>query len=157
MTLEKTQALAEKHIEAHLTGWKFAWHNKKRVLGTCSHNTKTILLSKTFANGLGEKEILDTILHEIAHALVGSGNGHNAVWKAQARKLGISDSACAKDLDISLEDLGAKWVMVDEEGNIYKHWFRKPRKSTFDKLPFTYFVDAKEQTLGKLSIIPYGV
>ena len=36
-----------------------------------------------------KEEIVDTILHEIAHAIVGSKHGHDAVWKAVARRIGL--------------------------------------------------------------------
>ncbi len=41
-----------------------------------------------------EDEVLDTILHEIAHALVGPQHGHDAVWRAKAREIGCSGERC---------------------------------------------------------------
>jgi hypothetical protein len=35
-------------------------------------------------------EILDTILHEIAHALVGHKEAHGPVWVAKAKEIGCS-------------------------------------------------------------------
>ena len=34
--------------------------------------------------------IRDTILHEIAHALVGPCHGHDAVWRQKAREIGCT-------------------------------------------------------------------
>ena len=36
----------------------------------------------------GPEEVRDTILHEVAHALVGPGHGHDTVWKATAAQVG---------------------------------------------------------------------
>ena len=46
-----------------------------------------------------EKEIEDTILHEIAHALAWTYDrfkGHGKIWKDWARKVGANPKACSK-------------------------------------------------------------
>ena len=44
-------------------------------------------------------QVHDTIVHECAHAIVclktGEKHGHDALWKACCRRLGISDERCA--------------------------------------------------------------
>ena len=42
----------------------------------------------------GDEEIDDTLLHEIAHALVGKAHGHDQVWQAKAVALGCSGKRC---------------------------------------------------------------
>jgi predicted SprT family Zn-dependent metalloprotease len=42
----------------------------------------------------GPAEIVDTLLHEIAHALVGPGHGHDAVWKAKCVEVGARPQRC---------------------------------------------------------------
>jgi predicted SprT family Zn-dependent metalloprotease len=51
-------------------------------------------LSAHFAERNGDDEVRDTILHEIAHALVGPGHGHDGVWKAKCREIGARPEAC---------------------------------------------------------------
>ena len=62
-------------------GWRFVWDRSISRYGQCRHTKKEIGISKklTQINEISETE--DTVLHELAHALVGSGHGHNAVWK----------------------------------------------------------------------------
>ena len=36
------------------------------------------------------QDVLDTILHEVAHAIVGAGHGHDRVWARKMRELGLS-------------------------------------------------------------------
>ena len=47
-----------------------------------------------FAATADEAEIEDTLLHEIAHALVGRRHHHDAVWQAKAREIGCSARRC---------------------------------------------------------------
>lgn len=69
--------------------WKLKFNNSKNTWGECDGSKRTIYLSKTILNE--EKEFIkDTILHEIAHALVGCGHEHGDVWKKKAIEIGVS-------------------------------------------------------------------
>jgi predicted SprT family Zn-dependent metalloprotease len=41
-----------------------------------------------------EAEVRDTVLHEIAHALVGAKHGHDRVWKDTAEAVGCRPQRC---------------------------------------------------------------
>ncbi len=41
-----------------------------------------------------DEEVKDTILHEIAHALVGKAHHHDDVWRAKALEIGCSGRRC---------------------------------------------------------------
>ena len=45
-------------------------------------------LSVSFVLRATWSDIRDTLLHEIAHAIVGPGHGHDAVWQTAARRIG---------------------------------------------------------------------
>lgn len=88
MNLELVKHIANKMINKHSNkNWSFKFDNAKRRAGLCSYRTKTISLSKEFALRNDRPIVLDTILHEIAHANIGSGNGHNKKWKAEYARL----------------------------------------------------------------------
>ena len=70
---------------------------------------KKISFSRNFIKNSNESEIYDTILHEIAHALVGPKHGHDIVWKKMAKKLGCSAKRCH-----SLEFSDYKWIRYCE-------------------------------------------
>lgn len=71
-----------------LEGWTFSTNARKRTLGLCFSHLKLIELSIHFIEHNEPTVVRETILHEIAHALVGSGHGHDEVWMEMADKLG---------------------------------------------------------------------
>ncbi len=77
-----------------LKDWRFAFDDATRRAGSCQNDRKTITLSRHLARNAPEAEILDTLLHEIAHALVGPRHNHDTVWKAKAIELGSSGQRC---------------------------------------------------------------
>lgn len=77
-----------------LSGWRFAFNRRKRALGLCRYAIRTIELSIFLVYQNGPEEILDTILHEIAHALVGPEHGHDAVWKQKCLEIGAKPLRC---------------------------------------------------------------
>jgi predicted SprT family Zn-dependent metalloprotease len=92
-TLDKlvfTMSLANKLMREHgldERGWRFDIDSAKKRLGSCNHTDKVITYSKHFLDETDEI-IEDTILHEIAHALVGGGHGHDNVWRHMAMTVG---------------------------------------------------------------------
>lgn len=71
-------------------GWKFQFSNHKTFLGMCYHDKKVIALSQHFIYKSPDDVTTDTLLHEIAHALVGSGHGHDNVWRRKAIEIGCN-------------------------------------------------------------------
>ena len=64
--------------------------NAYKRAGACFYQKKTLSFSIRFLRQASADEIRDTLLHEIAHALVGPKNGHNLIWKKKAIELGCS-------------------------------------------------------------------
>jgi len=77
-------------------GWRFELDNAVRRFGLCNHREKIISISQHLAALNEVAPVKDTILHEIAHALVGRGHGHNHVWKAKCREIGAKPERCYK-------------------------------------------------------------
>ena len=87
MTLMKEHGLLDK-------GWKFTYDRAVRRFGCCNYKEMTISLSKKLVELNDEELVIDTILHEIAHALVGKGQGHNRIWRRQAVSIGCNGARC---------------------------------------------------------------
>jgi predicted SprT family Zn-dependent metalloprotease len=77
-----------------LDGWQFQFNGRKTAMGLCRHQHRTIALSTHMIERNPPEEIRETLLHEIAHALVGPQHGHDAVWKAKALEVGAQPERC---------------------------------------------------------------
>lgn len=58
-------------------------------------NPLKLCLSRYVIELNDEAEVRDTILHEIAHFLVGHGHNHDWVWQSKARSIGCNGQRCA--------------------------------------------------------------
>lgn len=86
--------LLKKH-NLHWT-WKIQWNKSEKHLGQCWFDQKVIAISVYMLNSSSEAEFKDTVLHEIAHALVGYEANHGPVWKAKALEIGCTSNECGQ-------------------------------------------------------------
>jgi predicted metal-dependent hydrolase len=88
MTTKNVKNLAKALLTIHgLHDWDIVMNNNKLSVGMCCSDTKRIFYSKRFLE-IEKAEIIDTILHEIAHALVGNEHDHNDIWREKAISIG---------------------------------------------------------------------
>lgn len=120
MTLNEIQKLSIELMDQHgliKKGWRFEFDGAKRRFGLCSHGRMVISLSKHLSPLRDKKYIVNTMLHEIAHVLVGPGNGHNNIWKRKAIEIGCDGKRCGNDVKIE-----GKFKAVCKNGHIhYRH------------------------------------
>lgn len=101
MDLQELEAIADREIAKQgLHGWTFGWSDAKRQLGVCKYRTKRIEIAEYYARNSSTESVLDTLLHEIAHAIAGPKAGHGPVWKAAAARLGATPLACDKSPEV---------------------------------------------------------
>jgi hypothetical protein len=81
--------------EHGLHDWNLVFDRAKRRAGVCRPGRREIGLSGPLTAIHPEAEVRDTILHEIAHALVGPQHGHDEVWRATAMRIGCSGQRCS--------------------------------------------------------------
>ena len=95
MEPQEALSLARRLLDEHgLSSWTVALDSAKARAGLCRFDRRQITLSRHLVRLHETDEVADTVLHEIAHALVGPGHGHDAVWRARARALGASAQRC---------------------------------------------------------------
>ena len=86
MNLARAKQLLKEEVRKHaeLASWRFGFDSSVRRFGVCKFGRKIITISKALTQLNKESHVLDTIRHEVAHALVGVGQGHNNVWRRKA-------------------------------------------------------------------------
>jgi predicted SprT family Zn-dependent metalloprotease len=90
------QKLAHELMKLHKlpSEWSFKFDRSKVSFGKCNYSKKQISLSRYLVELNDEKEVRDTILHEIAHALAPRGAGHGAAWRSVAISIGCNGMRC---------------------------------------------------------------
>jgi hypothetical protein len=134
-------------------GWTFKWNKNKRSFGICRYQQKRIELSAILTVHQTVDQVEDTLIHEIAHALT-PGNGHGTQWKAVASKLGARPERVGYLSDKGQKEMEkhAPWALV-YKNNVIKTFYKKPTR-TIRKLPFMWLTGRKEETYGKLEVVP---
>ena len=74
--------------------WRVAFDLAPTRVGQCVHKEHRIYLAVGHCLKARRGEILDTILHEIAHALAGPNHQHDAYWRRIARAIGCTAERC---------------------------------------------------------------
>ena len=93
--------------EADVGDWDLAFDRARRRAGQTDHARRRITLSRHLMSLYDEAQVRETILHEIAHARVGPRHGHDAVWAAEATRLGATGHRL---IDAQAPRLRGRWV-----------------------------------------------
>ena len=95
MDLKEAARIMREKIVEFCPEYHFEWNGGKRMLGQCCYTTKTLSLSKHLVPVNSDEEIMNVILHEVAHAIAGPGAGHKYKWKRAAVSIGCSGERTA--------------------------------------------------------------
>jgi hypothetical protein len=91
MDLRKAAGMTREFMNLHgLRDWNFKFDRSLTRLGRCLHSRKLISLGKHATLVNDEATVKNTILHEVAHSLVGPEHGHDEVWRAKAKEIGCT-------------------------------------------------------------------
>lgn len=127
MNLALAQKFAIQKIAEHgLHSWIFKFDNSVKRFGVCDYRNKIIGLSRQLTELNDEEQVKDTIMHEIAHALVGISHGHDHVWKAKCREIGAKPERCYS-LD-NVKQPKMRWQAICEGcGTLFQRARRQPK------------------------------
>lgn len=106
-----------------LTDWSFTLNRRKRDMGLCLYDPKVIALSVHFVQLNDEETIRDTLLHEVAHALVGPGHGHDAVWRQKSLEVGAKPERLCYDVNMP----EGRWQATCAGCGMRHHKHRRPK------------------------------
>ncbi|PRY56110.1 SprT-like family protein [Knoellia remsis] len=91
MEIPAALALGRRLLREHgLEDWTLTTDRAKTRAGACRFATRTISISAPLTAVHDEDLVRDTLLHEIAHALVGPQHGHDATWRRTAVEIGCT-------------------------------------------------------------------
>jgi predicted SprT family Zn-dependent metalloprotease len=123
--LDSAAALALRLMKRHgLTDWTLVFDNAKTRAGVCRYDRRQIGLSQPLTRFHVDEEVRDTILHEIAHALVGPNHGHDKVWRLKAREIGSTGERCITSV---AGRLPGDWVGTCPAGHVVDR-HRRPER-----------------------------
>ena len=139
MDLDDAYDLAVRLCARHgLEGWRVELDSAKRRAGVCRHADRVIGLSAPLTRVHDEAEVRDTVLHEIAHALVGPAHRHDAVWRATALRLGCSGQRCVPE---QAPRVPGAWVGTCPAGHVHDRHRHPERVVSCRRCSATFSVD----------------
>ena len=157
----RAKELMIKHnLIREFVGWSFDFDNSVRRFGACHLTKRKISLSKKLVlNNLDNDEIIiDTILHEIAHAIVFKRFGNNRCiqahgfeWKRVCREIGANTTRCYTEKEINTVKGKFKYVCpkCGKETFAHRKWKRQKACSfccnehNFGRFSFDYVMELK--------------
>ncbi|MBR7744386.1 SprT-like domain-containing protein [Phycicoccus sp. BSK3Z-2] len=96
MEVQRALAMGRALMHEHgLEDWRLVTDRAKTRAGVCRFARREIGISEPVTRITPEDEVRDTLLHEIAHALVGPQHGHDEVWRARAVSIGCTGQRCS--------------------------------------------------------------
>lgn len=130
-----------------LTTWKFGFDNAKKRAGVCKLTLKEICISRYHIKNNSTEVVLDTLLHELAHAIAYElyrEKGHGKCWQKVAIDIGAKPNATG---DFILPE--SPWALVtycEKTETVQKiaSRYRRNRKIK------DYLLKGKPDTKGKL-------
>ena len=127
MKLATAKRIANKLIRQHVPAWQFRWDGAKRRFGCCKYGIRTITISKQLTLLNDEDQFTDTMLHEIAHALVGRpGKAHGQRWVEVALRIGCSAEVYYDEQFVKQPE--QPWKLVCASCGFVGKRYRRPRK-----------------------------
>ena len=125
MQISEARRLATGLMAEHgLEGWKLVFDRARTRAGVCRPGRREIGLSRILTALHTDAEVRDTVLHEIAHALVGAQHGHDVVWRAKALAIGCNGTRCVPETAAKPD---APWKGTCPAGHVVSR-FRRPSR-----------------------------
>lgn len=154
MNPNKALALLNEKMTEHglsARGWTGGLDHAERRFGVCRPGKKEISISRPLSALNSDEEVLDTILHEIAHALAaietGENCGHDERWKAICRRIGARPERCYDSDEVNSPE--APWVLAHRvTGEIFSCYHKRPKHDVSG----LFIRGRKEETVGQLEV-----
>ncbi len=133
LLMQNTYTINGNTIKITDYGYSFDYGNYKRAFGKCNITKKIISLSKPWVseNLDNNAQIVDTIKHEIAHAIAYEpykNASHDHVWKSVAKQVGAKPQSCFNAQKNGLKQPRGKYIYVCPACKKEHHFYRKLKR-----------------------------
>lgn len=128
-TKTSLETMTRNYMDHHgLHDWSIRIGSARNLAGMCNYSRKQITMSLYLANAMSTENVIDTILHEIAHALAGHKAGHGPEWKVKCLEVGARPERCY-DVSLVAEEKRYRWTGIcPNHGELVQ----RNRRSAFD-------------------------
>ena len=125
MELKLAKQMAEQLMTQHgINSWIVVFDNAKTRRGQTRFRKQEISLSRFITEMNPIEQIRNTILHEIAHILVGPDHGHDDIWRSKAIEIGCNGQTCTTIIN----KIPHKYVLnCNHCGGIVGNYYRRPK------------------------------
>lgn len=124
----EAKRMAREIMREHgLHDWALRISSAKKAQGSCSYTKREIALSGVFIRLNDAPRVRLTILHEVAHALVGRQAGHGPIWRNKCIEIGGDGKQYATNLNV-LAWVG-RCTRPECGGKVCGHFSRRPTKT----------------------------
>jgi len=156
MNLSEAKKLVQHYLATYgLLDWSVEFVKVTSYYGITYQEAKVFKFS-TYLLECNEADLIDTILHEIAHALVGCHHSHDKVWRRKARELGCKDlSATAEIKEFSIAVLKDAKYVVEYNKKVIRAYFRKPKADIIRRWE-TGMLPGCPETNKAMRVVPYN-
>lgn len=129
MELKLAKQMAEGCMVQHgIYSWVVVFDNAKTRKGQTRFRQREMSLSAPLTEINPVEQVRNTILHEVAHILVGSGHGHDDVWRSKAIEIGCTGDTCTP----TVNRLPSRYMLkCNHCSEIVAHYYRRPKVKNY--------------------------
>jgi predicted SprT family Zn-dependent metalloprotease len=125
MEIKLAKQLAEQLMAQHgIHSWIVVFDNAKTRKGQTRFRRQEISLSTPLTEFNPVEQVRNTILHEIAHVLVGEGHGHDETWRFKAIQIGCTGQTCTPVVN---RIPGRYTIKCNNCGESIGEYYRRPK------------------------------
>jgi|SRR5665213_1460397 len=125
MEIKLAKQMAEELMAQHgINSWIVVFDNAKTRKGQTRFRRQEISLSAPLTELNPVEQVRNTILHEIAHVLVGSGHGHDDIWRSKAIEIGCNGQTCTTTVNRVPSKYSLKCTNCNQ---IFNSYYRRPK------------------------------
>ncbi len=105
MDIDRAEMIALDLMRYYVPDFSFSWDRSFVRFGFCHRLKKRITISKRLTELNSEEIFINTILHEIAHAISPAFSHHDEEWRKNAVSIGCDGQRCYGDDVVQVKPL----------------------------------------------------